>query len=139
MKTVLKFYLTVGLLMGIFLMPQTLMAQVTEEWVARYSGAVNDVESAAAIYVDAAGNVYVTGLSVGSGTSYDYATVKYDGNGNQLWVARYNGPGNTWDSAKAISVDAAGNVYVTGLSVGSGTSYDYATVKYDGNGNQLWV
>nr|MBA3727320.1 SBBP repeat-containing protein [Armatimonadota bacterium] len=75
--------------------------------------------------VDAAGNVYVTGYSVGVGSSADYATIRYDSNGNQLWVSRYNGSGNAPDVAKALAVDAAGNVYVTGYSGG-----DYATIKY---------
>ena len=116
------------------------LLQITEGWTARYNGPGNSYDQAAAIAVDASGNVYVTGYSYDSVTSYDYATIKYDTNGNELWVAGYNGPGNSYDYAAAIAVDATGNVYVTGNSDGgSGTSYDYATIKYDTNGNELWV
>jgi uncharacterized delta-60 repeat protein len=111
----------------------------TEEWVARYNGPGNNIDFANAIAVDPSGNVYVTGYSDGSGPSRDYATVKYDRNGNEVWVATYNGPGNGHDSASAIAVDPSGNVYVTGISPGIGTAHDYATVKYDRNGNEVWV
>jgi hypothetical protein len=110
-----------------------------EAWVARYNGPGNDVDEAEAIGVDDAGNAYVTGYSSGSDGLLDYATIKYDSAGQQQWVARYNGPGNSYDVAIAIDVDSAGNVYVTGESVGSGTGFDYATVKYDSAGQQQWV
>ena len=99
-------------------------------WVARYNGPGNYYDNARAIAVGPKGNVYVTGDSYGSGTGRDYATVKYDGDGNEVWAARYSGPGNNDDRADAIAVDPFGNVYVTGYSYGSGIRRDYATVKY---------
>ena len=107
--------------------------------MARYIGPGNPDDYASALAVDAGGSVYVTGTSQGSGTSSDYATVRYDSDGNELWVARYNGPGNNRDFAAAITVDVVVNVYVTGQSISSGTSYDYATVKYDTHGIEQWV
>jgi PQQ-like domain/Beta-propeller repeat len=110
-----------------------------QRWVARYNAASGQ-DRASAITVDQVGNVYVTGISWGGASGFDYATLKYDGlTGAQLWVARYNGPGNYSDSANAIALDADGNVFVTGYSYGLGNGADYATVKYDGaTGAQLW-
>ena len=117
--------------------------KVREEWVARYNGPSNSTDGAIALKVDERGNTYVTGSSAsGIGTNYDilkdYATLKYNPNGNLIWEQRYNGPSNTNDAATALAVDNQGNVYVTGNSEGNGTGADYATVKYDRNGTLLW-
>ncbi len=114
-------------------------AQVTEQWVARYNGPANGNDFARAIALDAKGNVYVTGWSDGEGTGTDFLTLKYDPDGNLLWAARYNGPDNGDDQAIGITLDAAGNVYVSGQSWGGGTNFDFATVKYDTCGNERWV
>jgi hypothetical protein len=108
-----------------------------EQWVARYSGPANSTDVAYSIAVDGSGNVYVTGASWG--INYDYATIKYNSSGVEQWVTRYNGPGNSEDAAHSLAVDDSGNVYVTGYSTGSGTGYDYATVKYNSSGVQQWV
>ena len=108
-------------------------------WVRRYKETGNSDNAALAIAVDASGNVYVTGYSYGIGTSQDYATIKYNPNGDTAWVRRYNGPGNSYDGPYGMVVDGSGNVYVTGYSYSSRTGYDYATIKYYTNGDTAWV
>ncbi len=110
-----------------------------EEWVARYNGPGNGVDRAWAITTDDSGYIYITGQSRGSGTLNDYCTIKYNTNGDTMWVARYNGPGNGADVAYGVAVDGAGNVYVTGKSTGTGTDFDYATLKYNVSGELQWV
>ena len=93
-----------------------------------------------AVAVDGSNNVIVTGRSQASSCGYpDYATIKYSSAGVPLWTNRYNGPGNGGDYATAVAVDGSNNVIVTGYSQGSGTSYDYATIKYSSAGVPLWT
>jgi len=90
----------------------------TQQFVARYSGPSNTPgnEYPYALAVDNAGNIYVTGRSMGSGSNVDIVTIKYNSSLVQQWVARFNGPGNLNDIPGDIKVDASGNVYVTGLT-----------------------
>ncbi|UOQ69095.1 hypothetical protein [Hymenobacter volaticus] len=113
-------------------------------WEARYSGPSPGYEMPLAVAVDAAGNVYVTGTSAGIGgdtsPNRDVATIKYSPTGQQLWVARYDGPDpvGSGDFGSDLALDAAGNVLVTGFSTGLGTNYDYLTLKYSPSGQPLW-
>jgi hypothetical protein len=111
-------------------------------WVARYNGPANGLDWGGMVAVDTSGNVYVTGGSEGSGTDYDLVTIKYDADGNELWVARYNGPEDGPDFGADMALDSAGNVYVAGaLNYNSyyGTG-DYVTIKYPADSNEpMWV
>lgn len=118
----------------ILIQPSIIPAQ---SWIARYSSPDSASDIANDIVVDNMGNIYITGQSVNSGTFEDYVTVKYDSLGEEQWVAIYNGPSNDVDEAYEVALDDAGNIYVTGKS--NGNSFDYATVKYDSLGNELWV
>ena len=110
-----------------------------EQWVARYDGVDNLDDYATALAVDAEGNVYVTGYSEGEETGVSYATIKYNSLGEQQWEAKYNSPNGLNSFARALALDAEGNVYVTGSSETSGTGADYATIKYNPAGVQQWV
>ncbi|MDI6766922.1 MAG: SBBP repeat-containing protein [Bacteroidota bacterium] len=118
-------------------------SQGSVAWTARYNGSGSDHDIPTDIEVDSIGNVYVTGYSYGRGTLYDYATVKYNHDGKEEWVARYSGPGQGDDAALSLAIDNLGNVYITGFSDSDPdlhySRYEFTTIKYDQNGNEKWV
>jgi hypothetical protein len=99
-------------------------------WTNSYPKPHVGVSGANAIAVDSLNNSYVTGFSSGVSSSNDIVTIKYDGNGNQIWLQRYNGPGNGNDAGNAIAVDNSGNVYVTGYETLTGGGTGIVTIKY---------
>jgi DNA-binding beta-propeller fold protein YncE len=115
----------------------------TQLWEMRYDGPGNGTDLASSVSVSPDGTrVFVSGGSIGSGPSYDYATIAYDvATGTQQWVTRYNGPGESEDLAGAVEASPDGSkVFVTGLSFGAGTEFDYATAAYDvATGAEVWV
>lgn len=99
-------------------------------WGVAYNGPANNNDSATAIAVNNSGEVFVTGKSMGTGTSFDYATVKYNSSGVLQNVTRYNGTGNSIDAASSIALDNFGNTYISGTSIGNGSAEDLLTIKY---------
>lgn len=112
-------------------------ANGNELWVRRYDGGYND--RPAAMKMDTWGNVFVTGRSENAGTWNNYATVKYDANGNEQWIRTYDAGYGYEDVAKSLEVDAAGNVFVTGASDDMYRTANIVTIKYAGNGNEQWI
>ena len=115
-----------------------------EVWVARYDGAAHSLDRAESVAVDSAGNVYVTGGSIAGSTGWDYATVKYSASGVKKWVRTYNFNtgtlgGSNVDYARALALDAAGNLYVTGESAEENGASRFATIKYTPLGGKAWV
>jgi hypothetical protein len=90
----------------------------------------NQPSVATSIAVDSANNYYVTGYSPGTNSGKDIVTIKYDPNGNQVWLQRYNGLGNGNDAGNAIAVDNNGNVYVTGYETLPDGGTGIVTIKY---------
>jgi uncharacterized delta-60 repeat protein len=109
------------------------------QWATPYNGSPNSIDYANHIVIDNDGNSYITGWSGGTNNLYDFTTIKYDPDGKELWVRRYNGTADDNDYAYWVALDPSGNVYVTGQSVETGSDNDITTIKYSPNGDVLWT
>jgi hypothetical protein len=82
-------------------------------------------------------DLFITGYTTTSGNNWDILLAKYDKNFNQIFYTTWGG-GST-ESARAISLDNNGNIYIGGLteSYGAGES-DVVLLKYNPLGNLEW-
>jgi hypothetical protein len=103
-----------------------------------------------AMTTDRNGNVYVTGYMqaeknkiTGQSNGLDFATVKYDANGNFGWrdpgniiFSNYNDTSTTGnnDRASSVKINNSGVMYVAGMSDGSPNGFSIAEIKDDGRG-----
>lgn len=111
--------------------------EVWRNWYSGPDGALTD--TAHAMSLSAAGNVFVSGTSASAMGGKDFATVAYHGDtGAELWNGRYDEPsGHGDDEAVAVEADWLGDVVVSGISRTVGTATDYLTLKYSGSDGQL--
>jgi len=108
-------------------------------WTNLFAGPDNYPSANSAIALDVNGNVLVTGASIGGNGYLDYATIRYSSAGVALWTNYYNGPGDYADKPVGVASDSKGNVFVTGVSYGNGTGFDFATIAYSAAGTPLWT
>lgn len=132
-------------------------------WV-KQGGSAGD-EIARSIITDAAGNSYVCGPFSGTGDfdpgpavfnltsngSYDAFVAKYSPDGNFIWAKGMGGA--SYDQANCLSLDAAGNIYISGFysatadfdpgpgvfNLNSAGQWDVFVVKMDAAGNLVWA
>lgn len=69
------------------------------------------------IFIDGTGGVYLTGQQQLASGEKDVMVLKYDGEGNQLWKRTFGSPAEDWGNG--VTVDAMGNVLITGYTAGS--------------------
>ncbi|MCT7991018.1 SBBP repeat-containing protein [Laspinema olomoucense] len=100
---------------------------------------------ASGVTVDTAGNVYIAGYSQSwsIGSPADALLAKYNSNGNLIWQQTLGSEGE--DMARSVVTDAAGNVYVAGVTTGNldgninAGSTDIFLTKYDASGAKIWT
>ncbi|MBK9048953.1 MAG: T9SS type A sorting domain-containing protein [Bacteroidetes bacterium] len=85
-------------------------------------------EDAKALCLDYLNNVYVTGFSF-DGKKYIF-TIKYDTNGDTLWVASYRYNSMSSSEAYNCSCDSYNNVYLSGVHNDYNGSVSLITLKY---------
>ncbi|MBM3315298.1 T9SS type A sorting domain-containing protein, partial [candidate division WOR-3 bacterium] len=108
-------------------------------WAREYNRyPANDEDMLVSVATDRYGNVYVTGTSADLTSGYDMATVKYDVNSSQRWVARYDQALDD-DAGIDLVVDSLGNTLVIGYGAAFATDLDLALVKLDSTGAQKWA
>lgn len=117
-------------------------------WTRQVGAAGGDTEGKA-IVVDNNG-VYVTGTTNAAISnqkkigSLDYFIAKYDTNGSLLWTVE-SGAYSYLTSLQGITADSLGNIYASGYTSGNmdgaGSNYggSLLVVKYDMNGNKIWL
>lgn len=91
---------------------------------------------ATAMVSDADNNVYITGYAEVAGDQ-NIQTMKLDSTLDLVWVEDYEGDYD--DVGKDIGIDSYGNVYVTGHTNLSGGNSNFVTIKYDSDGNEVWM
>jgi uncharacterized delta-60 repeat protein len=110
----------------------------TEQWLSSFNGQGDFSEKFNCVAVDDFENSYLAGYTVIAGNKKDYLTVKLSPAGDTLWTRTMDGLGNGDDEILALTIDASGNVYVTGYSKGNETNDDYLTIKYNDLGSLQW-
>ncbi len=133
------------------------------QWAGKYGGNGEDV--VAAMYTDGSGNTYSTGYFtlncdfdiseetsiISTGIDYEIFVAKTDENGQFAWAKAMGGLSG--ENGTAITADADGNVYVTGVyqetadfdpgaatfNLTSSGGLDIFVVKLDADGNFVWA
>ncbi len=114
-------------------------AQGKQKWLQFYSGPELNYDAAKDIGVDPDGNVYITGYGFVGETEYDIITVKYDAQGQEVWTKKYDGPAHRIDTGLELAVLPDGGVLVAGVSLDPVTGEDCLLIRYDKDGEQIWL
>lgn len=96
-------------------------ADGTKAWTKQWGTSSYDYGSS--VVLDTAGNIYVTGYTRGSldgnaNAGYnDIFLTKWNANGTKAWTKQWGM--NNYDEGYSVALDTAGNIYVTGDTIGS--------------------
>jgi len=108
------------------------------QWERRFAGAGGGHAGGWGLLLGPQGQVYAAGDAPNENGNGDITLLRYDRDGTLVWARLYDGPDAGHDSFYNIAGDAAGNVFLCGISYSPATNYDYVTLKYDADGQRQW-
>ena len=107
-------------------------------WFANYGDTNNVADFPAAMALDAAGNVLITGFSENfEGRGGHWVTLKYGAGGELQWIQGRERA--YYDPPAGVAVDAAGNAYVSGTLRDESFQPVITTIKYGPGGDEVWT
>lgn len=114
--------------------------QVLEEADPYHGGTYRDLVVDSQGYIYAVGNVLTDRNFV---RNNDIRIAKYAPDGEKIWERQEASPNNGDDGGRAIAIDGAGNIVITGYTysgdrINGGSSMDILTVCYDPSGDRKW-
>ncbi|MCA1619246.1 MAG: SBBP repeat-containing protein, partial [Acidobacteria bacterium] len=98
-------------------------------WQRIYEGSTYKSADTVGVVLDPSGGVQVGVGAIGPADNYDYTLVRYLADGTQSGVRQFNGPANLDDILDDIEADAAGNIYLTGVTFTNTSGADLFTLK----------
>jgi hypothetical protein len=104
-------------------------------WWADHDGGVNGNDVFRSVAVDPRGRIITAGGATRNGSGTDWSIYAYDVFGGTTWDEEFDGAAHLNDTARALVVDAIGNIYVAGYSNTSATTTEGVVVEYDPDGN----
>jgi hypothetical protein len=108
-----------------------------QKWITQYNGSLNFDDFPCGITIDQAGYIYVSGTTSLSTFNDYFVVIKYNQHGVQKWINFYNGPSDTYGTAREMLIDSKANIFVLGSVRPYYTgNEDLALVKFDSSGIQ---
>ena len=114
--------------------------QLPVDWINTYNARGKCPDRIACIRADQTGNAYVSGYAGRERCNRDAFVMKYGVLGDTLWTWYYDGGAKGEDEVLDMTLDNAGNVYVTGISEDNPNGItDCYTAKISSTGVQQWL
>ncbi len=108
-------------------------------WTSVYDDPFGAEDFVTDMVVDPVGHAYVVGNTNGGFLGQQFTVIKYQPDGDTAWVRAFPGAQTQGSDARAVSVDAAGNVYATGyINTPTPNNLDLLVVSLRDDGVTRW-